>query len=119
MMHAYNELYLSDAKENLAQCFDYMIRDCRMEADFAMSCFLQCRLSEEFAGGNPAVVSGMSGAELAMQVIWNADPEREMPEPTYFEEKSPSTGRDGLLQSTNGTAEEAFGILRNVFDFPK
>ncbi len=82
-MHAYNELYLCDAKENLGWFFDYHINDCHMEPDYAMDCFLQCRLSEEFSRGNPAVVSGMSGMELAMWILQENNPETAVPQVIY------------------------------------
>ena len=31
MTHAYSESYLSDAKEQLSQFFDYLINDCGMK----------------------------------------------------------------------------------------
>ena len=33
MIHAYSESYLYDAKQNLAECFDYAISNCRFNAD--------------------------------------------------------------------------------------
>ena len=31
MIHAYNEFYLNDAKQNLAEFFDYAINDCKFD----------------------------------------------------------------------------------------
>lgn len=33
MIHAYSEFYLNDAKQNLAELFDYAINACRFEAN--------------------------------------------------------------------------------------
>ena len=35
MIHAYSESYLYDAKQNLAECFDYAISNCRFKNIFA------------------------------------------------------------------------------------
>lgn len=34
MIQAYNKFYLNDAKQNLAEFFDYAINDCKFDADF-------------------------------------------------------------------------------------
>ena len=66
MTRAYNESYLSDAKDTLSQCFDYLINDCGFEADWAATIFVSSGYAEQFERGNPAILSGMSGAELAV-----------------------------------------------------
>ena len=51
MIHAYSESYLYDAKQNLAECFDYAISNCRFNADIFQGCLsnldMQTNLSVE------------------------------------------------------------------------
>ena len=68
-MHAYNELYMQDAKDNLASFFGYLINDCGLDADTAAGLFVVSGYSDLFGQGNPAFVSGMSGIELARKVL--------------------------------------------------
>ncbi|MDD7390585.1 MAG: helix-turn-helix transcriptional regulator [Lachnospiraceae bacterium] len=88
MIHAYSESYLNDAKQNLAVFFDYAIKDCRLNADLFAKLFVQSGYADKFERGNPAIVSGMSGIELAKRVIEYADPHRELPERIFSEERS-------------------------------
>ena len=69
MTHAYSESYLSDAKDRLSQFFDYLINDCGMKADWVASIFLSSGYAEQFERGNPAILAGMSGIELARKVL--------------------------------------------------
>lgn len=89
MIHAYSEYYLSDAKENLSQFFDYLINDCEINADLCASIFLSSGYSEQFERGNPAILSGMSGIELAKAVIKKTYQNKELPKPQFCKGFSP------------------------------
>lgn len=69
MIHAYNELYLNDAKENLASFFDYGINDCKVSTDLMATLFINSGIAKEFEKGNPYYISGMSGVEMARLVL--------------------------------------------------
>lgn len=69
MTRAYDISYLNDAKETLGLFFDYLINDCGMEPDFAASVFVSSGFAEQFGRGNPVVIAGMSGIEMAEEVI--------------------------------------------------
>ena len=89
MTHAYSEFYLSDAKDRLSQFFDYLINDCGMKADWVASVFLSSRYAEQFERGNPAILAGMSGIELARVVVEATYKKKKLPEPRYSEGLSP------------------------------
>lgn len=89
MTHAYNECYLSNAKDRLASFFDYAINDCGMKPEWAASLFVATGYAEQFGRGNPAYVAGMSGVELARAVVLQAYGKKELPEPTQSEDRSP------------------------------
>ena len=89
MTRAYSESYLSNAKDRLSSFFDYLINDCQMKPDWVCSLFLGTGYAEQFERGNPAIVSGMSGVELARAVVKKAYGNKELPEPTYSEDYSP------------------------------
>lgn len=88
MIHAYSELYLNDAKQNLAECFNYAMKDCKFEADFFSKLFVQSGYGDRFERGNPAIIAGMSGIELAQKVISYAYPDYTFPERRFSEERS-------------------------------
>ena len=89
MTRAYSESYLSDAKDRLSQFFDYLINDCGMKADWAASIFLSSGYAEQFERGNPAILAGMSGIELARAVVEATYQKKKLPEPGYAEGLSP------------------------------
>ena len=89
MTHAYSESYLSDAKDRLSQFFDYLINDCGMKADWVASIFLSSGYAEQFERGNPAILAGMSGIELARAVVEATYKKKKLPEPGYAEGLSP------------------------------
>ena len=88
MIHAYNEFYLNDAKQNLAECFDYAVNVCKMEVHFFSKIFIQSGYADKFERGNPAIIAGMSGIELAQNIILYAFPNQIFPRPTLSEERS-------------------------------
>lgn len=88
MIRAYSEIYLNDAKQNLADFFDYAINDCGISEELFVKLFLQSGYSEQFERGNPAVIAGISGIELAKKVMNYAYKERKFPERIFREERS-------------------------------
>lgn len=89
MIHAYSESYLNDAKRGLAVFFDYLVNDCEMEADWTVDLFMHSGYAEQFERGNPAVISGMSGIELARAVVKKTYQNKQLPEPRQFDRFSP------------------------------
>lgn len=69
MIHAYEDSYLPDAQASLADCFDYVINGCGIDPDMAGMLFAQSEWGRQFERGNPSVVAGMSGTELAQAVL--------------------------------------------------
>ena len=69
MTHAYSELYLNDAKKSLATMFDYVVHDCEYNIDWMVELFLKSGYAKRFEKGNPVIIGGMSGIELARKII--------------------------------------------------
>lgn len=88
MIHAYNESYLNDAKQNLAECFDYAITTCHFEPTLFSKLFVQSGYADKFERGNPAIIAGMSGIELAKKIIAYAYPNRKFPDRIFSEDRS-------------------------------
>ena len=88
MIHAYSESYLSDAKQNLAEFFDYAINTCKFDAEIFSKLFIQSGFADKFERGNPAIIAGMSGIELAKEVISYAYPDWKFPNITFRENRS-------------------------------
>lgn len=70
MTHAYNETYLDDAMQNMGDMLDYALVDCGYAPDEFFSWFITSGIAKKFEGGNPKYIVGMSGVELAREVIF-------------------------------------------------
>ena len=71
MTRAYDELYIDNAQNVLAQMMHYAVYDLDMDYDPFARLFVQSGVAAQFEQGNPRFVAGMSGPELACEVIFN------------------------------------------------
>ena len=70
MTRAYDEIYLNDAMNNLGDMFDYAINDCGYDIEAFFTHFIISGIASAFERGNPKYVAGLSGPELALDVIF-------------------------------------------------
>lgn len=68
-MESYDKTYLHRAKKNLAHCFDYAINDQKIDGENFYSIFVNSKYTNLFEKGNPSVIAGLSGNELAMNIL--------------------------------------------------
>ena len=69
MIHAYNEMYLFTAMNNLGDAFEYVAYDLEMDKDRFLDLFISSGIATEFGNGNPKYLIGMSGPELVQEVL--------------------------------------------------
>lgn len=119
MINAYSESYLNDAKQNLSLFFDYAISTCGFDADFFSKLFVQSGYADRFERGNPAVVAGMSGIELAKAVIAHAYPAREFPKEPFAKTAQMHIGPDGRWLNINGRHANVLKIFFQRFLFQR
>ncbi len=89
MTHAYSELYLSDAQKSLGSMFDYIVNDCDSDVDWFVELFLKSGYAKRFETGNPSVIGGMSGVELARNISYSIHNENLMIEAMQPMDKTP------------------------------
>jgi DNA-binding XRE family transcriptional regulator len=87
-MSAYSDLYLSDAMRNLGGMLDYAVNDCSISMRTFLEMFILSGKAELFECGNPSLISGMSGEELAIFVIQKSGLTCEMPPSVFRPERS-------------------------------
>lgn len=68
-MKAYNEIYLSDAMNCLADMMEYGVNECGIEPDELFGMFIGLGYADAFGSGNLKYISGMSGTALAQKII--------------------------------------------------
>ncbi len=89
MIHAYEETYLDDAMNNLGDMFDYAVNDCSYEPDDFFGRFIVSGVAEAFEIGSPKYIAGLSGPELASEVIYRTTRSRPDMPPAENIDKSP------------------------------
>ena len=87
-MHAYDEIYVARAQTNLGQMFRFAEEDLGKEVDDFFELFLLSGVADLFGKGDYRLISGMSGVEIAYEVMWRIDGEFLRVEPSWHFEKS-------------------------------
>ena len=72
MIRAYDNQYLDDAMKCLGEAMDYVVHICQMDMDVFLELFIGTGYAKQFAAGVPKYVSGLSGTELAIEVLTSA-----------------------------------------------
>lgn len=69
MMHAYDKLYLDKARTSLARMLDFAVYDLKYGLSDFFDLFIKSNVAARFEMGEPAVIVGKSGVELAYEVL--------------------------------------------------
>ena len=67
--HAYQETYLSKAQAALGDAFDYAINTCYIPGSDFIKLFTASSVSKRMENGEPAILAGKSGIEIAADVV--------------------------------------------------
>lgn len=81
-MNAYKETYLNNAADTFGSMMDYAVNDCGLDGDVFLHMFVTSGLGEQFGRGNPKVIAGMSGLDLANRAIQSGTGEIPTTKPT-------------------------------------
>ena len=69
MTHAYQEIYLNNVQKALGDAFDYGINYCSIQGGDFVKMFVGSTLSKRLENGEPLLVAGKSGIEIAIDII--------------------------------------------------
>lgn len=69
MTHAYQETYLSNAQSVLGDAFDYVINTCNIPGEVFVNMFAASSIGRRMENGEPSLLSGKSGIEIAIEVV--------------------------------------------------
>ncbi len=83
MICAYDETYLPQARETMGAMFDYAAWECKIDIDLFFNLFIASGLADRFGNGDPSVVAGKSGPEMAWDVFSATGYIDERPSPRY------------------------------------
>lgn len=69
MTRAYREIYLSKAQAALGDAFDYVVNDCGIPGEDFVQLFIISEISRRMENGEPSILAGKSGIEIASDVV--------------------------------------------------
>ena len=69
-IRAYQEIYLSKSQSALGDAFDYAINTCGIPGEDFVKLFAASSVSKRMENGDPAILAGKSGIELAAEVVF-------------------------------------------------
>lgn len=69
MTHAYQEIYLSKAREVLGDVFHYAVNTCGICGNDFAKLFIVSSVSKRMENGEPAYLAGKSGIEIAREIV--------------------------------------------------
>lgn len=69
MTRAYDKVYLSRARSSLARMLDFACNDLGFDITIFFNLFIDSGVAESFGEGDSHLIAGMSGVELAYEVL--------------------------------------------------
>lgn len=88
MIHAYDKIYLDKARTVLGRMLDFAVYDLNYDIEDFFDLFIQSDMAARFETGDYSVLVGMSGVELAYEVLKQSGMEYEPIKPTYSVNRS-------------------------------
>jgi len=88
MIYAYDKVYLEKARTSLGRMLDFAVYDLNYEITDFFDLFIHSGVAARFEIGDYSVITGMSGVELAYEVMEQLEIEHERICPAYSAERS-------------------------------
>ena len=88
MICAYDKVYLGKARVALGRMLDFAVYDLKYDLEKFFDLFINSGVAARFAGGDFTVLVGMSGVELAYEVLERAGVQYERIKPRYSVDRS-------------------------------
>jgi len=83
MTCAYDRTYLALARETLGSMLDYAVWNCKYDMDEFFALFTISGLADRFGHGDPKLIAGTSGVELAWKTLEKTQASDKRPTPRY------------------------------------
>jgi len=88
MIRAYDKVYLEKARTALGRMLDFAVYDLKYDLEEFFSLFIRSGLASRFETGDYALLVGMSGVELAYEVLEKSGIAHERVKPAYTTDRS-------------------------------
>lgn len=88
MIHAYDKLYLDKARTALGRMLDFAVYDLKYDISEFFDLFIASGVATRFEQGDFKLLVGMSGVEIAYEVLESSGVERKHIKPIYTADRS-------------------------------
>ena len=88
MIHAYDKVYLDKARTALGRMLDFAVYDLKYDIDQFFGLFIKSGVAARFETGDFTILVGMSGVELAYEVLEQSGIRQERIKPDYTANRS-------------------------------
>jgi len=117
-MNAYKETYLNNAADTFGNMMNYAVNDCGLDGDAFLHMFVTSGLAEQFAHGNPKIIAGMSGLDLASRAIQSSTGEVPSVKPTdTVDYRTPEFWAGWALAKYQWHSARSFPAILRAFPF--
>lgn len=118
MTSAYDRVYLLGAKKSLGRMMDFAVNEMGYDASGFWDLFLSSGVADRFGSGESRLLSGMSGIELAYEVLDRSKRKyRRIKNPVCAAEKSPEYWAGWALAHYQWQRGLAFAEIDRVVTF--
>lgn len=117
MIHAYDSNYLNDAMKNMGEMADYVVNVCGLDLDKFWDMFIASGFATQFESGVPKVICGLSGTELALEVMKKSGLEISLPEAQVVYDYSPDYWCGWILAYYQWYTRRSFKNIRQSLSF--
>jgi len=118
-MRAYKETYLYNAANKLGSMMDYAVNDCSLDGDQYLFMFISSGLAQQFERGNPRVIAGLSGVEIAVQTIISATGRAPGAEPAYVDYRTEEFWGGWALAHYQWYSSRSFSVILRFMPFAR
>ena len=88
MMHAYDRMYLEQARNILARMLDFAVYDLKISLDTFFHAFISSGMAKRFENGDVSILAGKSGVEVAYDVLGKTYLQADYVKPRYAANRS-------------------------------
>ena len=117
MTHAYREIYLSNAQAALGDAFDYAINTCNIPGKDFVKLFCVSSVSRRIENGEPSIIAGKSGIEIAIEVVLETTGKQLDTSPTEHMDRSVEYWMGWAIAYYQWYSSRRFSEIFQVFSF--
>lgn len=117
MTRAYREIYLSNAQAALGDAFDYAVNTCNITGETFVKLFCVSSVSKRIENGEPSIIAGKSGIEIAIEVVLETTDKQLDTPPTEHMDRSVEYWMGWAIAYYQWYSSRRFGEIFQVFSF--